>query len=201
MVIKQESSIVFYDHNESVENYEFLWSQKNISSPWPDTTEMQQLIVRLDQSLAKRSPIDQFHVLQGVLTPTTATVISSFLGLKKDKSKTASVSKNLPLPLLSSAKRGDAAQSLSPPIPTETANYHKSLASMAAVVTPVIVENLQSRWADASINIAIVDHFHSTDFVQVMVAINVDRAQKRLKARQTIDNHPEMTDRVLDLLL
>jgi hypothetical protein len=75
---KDYQIIALYDHEESVKNYQELWPQSQISSPWPNTTSVNVLKSKLDKNLSNRSA-DQFFVLQGILTPDGGMIAEGFI--------------------------------------------------------------------------------------------------------------------------
>lgn len=60
--------IVLYADADTVTAYNQLWPQGAISSPWPETTDMQTLQSKLNNNIDERS-LSQLFVLQGILTP------------------------------------------------------------------------------------------------------------------------------------
>ena len=62
-------AVILYQHGPSVESSGGkLWSQDHIHSPWPETHDIGLLETKLLDNVKSRS-VDQFFVLQGILTP------------------------------------------------------------------------------------------------------------------------------------
>jgi len=159
-----ESVVVLYGHAPTVERQPHLWPQSCIESPWPDTRHTRQLVQRLDQSLDRRQR-DRLHVLQGVLTPSHATVAASLLPWRSRDPPPPEPSPSLP-----------AAEPQR--VRSRSANGLKSLHAVARLATPLIVSCLASRWGlHPNLNIVIVDFYdmHESAFIDTILALNERR--------------------------
>jgi hypothetical protein len=73
--------IAFYADDRTVAEQSFLWPQSAISSPWPNTSDIQTLHDTLEKELPNKQTT--FFVLQGILTADMATIakgVSSYTG-------------------------------------------------------------------------------------------------------------------------
>lgn len=78
--------IVLYGNNRSVQENDFLWSQKQISSPWPNKQSIKELKPVLDKELENwngEDNKDRLFVLQCILTPNGKTIKSAFVPFSK----------------------------------------------------------------------------------------------------------------------
>jgi len=76
--------LVLYAEQETVSQHSFLLGQEAIQSLWPDTMSVHHLFAILDRGLACRSDNRGFnhqclHVSQGILTPSTSTIVTGVL--------------------------------------------------------------------------------------------------------------------------
>ena len=71
--------LVFYQHPVVVENLQF-WPGSSILSPWANTADVRKLIQFLDSNYQKTRDKSTFYVTQGIITPTTETIIGHLTG-------------------------------------------------------------------------------------------------------------------------
>ncbi|KAK3103987.1 hypothetical protein FSP39_023435 [Pinctada imbricata] len=75
--------IVFYQNDAAKDNH-FFWPATSIRSPWANTSQLSNLMSFLESNYKEGHPDDIFYVWQGVLTPTTETVVMHFCSSLKD---------------------------------------------------------------------------------------------------------------------
>jgi len=76
--------IVFIDRANAHDIFhDIYWANQDISSPWPDATETNILIQKMEENLSTRDP-KKFFVLQTQKTPNTNTILSGFNIFKSD---------------------------------------------------------------------------------------------------------------------
>ncbi|KAJ7378258.1 PI-PLC X domain-containing protein 2 [Desmophyllum pertusum] len=82
---KAETIIVIYHNTDVVNAHPSFWSAQFISSPWPNTADVNTLMDYLkEHSAASSVSDDAFHVTQAILTPQTKTIIKNICSTLKD---------------------------------------------------------------------------------------------------------------------
>lgn len=144
--------ITLYKNADSVNNCPKIWSQDNISSPWPNINSLDKIYKLKSFLLEKlsRRPDNKFFVLQGILTPDGSMIV-------EDIAKDIASNISLFIKLIASSNTD----------PT-------SIEDVAKEVTPQVVECL-TEWKDKNMNIVIVDWFNCANFVATIRQINIDR--------------------------
>ena len=71
--------IAFYQNPLAEENMVF-WPASSITSPWPNVTEVDEMLSRLEIDYEQGRPRDKFYVTQGILTPDVSFILSHIGG-------------------------------------------------------------------------------------------------------------------------
>ncbi|AQR64020.1 hypothetical protein BXU06_02300 [Aquaspirillum sp. LM1] len=86
--------IALYDNADAVNQYPQLWSQSQISSPWPDTTHLDTLKRKMDDNLRQRN-VNTLFVLQGLLTPDGDMIAKGLVPFTSDPSSLENLAKTV----------------------------------------------------------------------------------------------------------
>ena len=138
--------LVLYDKKKVVREHSFLWSQNSIKSAWMNVADVGLLRSKLDAHLKFRK-----RVLDKEATDP-----------KRQYRKILHVTQGLVTPdtkMIAKSALGIK---------------YKSLTALGKAVTPAVIDWMTTDWKDLDLNIVIVDHYHYTNFIEIIFQQNIN---------------------------
>lgn len=144
------SIFVFYGNRSIANKHEFLWSHSSLKSAWMDQANIKGLFRKLDSHIKHRKQVID--------------------GNEKD---------NIPYDKIFHVAQGivtpDASMIASPPL----LGKYSTLLKLGKITTPHVIDWVTKDWKDLDLNVVIVDHYHTTNFVEEMLKLNITKLQKQ----------------------